>query len=86
MFIILETGYLQLWALYKSDLRISSARKHIGMIRIKHFWTYIEQQQYISHYRLAGKNRTLTPLHWEYGGSHGITFTVPLSDNLEMLS
>ena len=78
MFIILETGYLQLWALYKSDLRISSARKHIGMIRIKHFWTYIEQQQYISHYRLAGMNSTLS---MDYGGSYGITLTVPLSDN-----
>ena len=37
MFTILKNGYFQLWFLYKSVLRICTARKHNGMIKIKHF-------------------------------------------------
>ena len=33
---ILKTDYFQLWFLYS---RISTVRKHIGIIRIKHFYT-----------------------------------------------
>ena len=36
MFIILNTDYVQLCFHYKSDLRISIARKFIGIIRIVH--------------------------------------------------
>ena len=32
-------NYFQLWVLYKSDLRISTAQKHMGTIRNKHFHT-----------------------------------------------
>ena len=32
--IILKMDYFQLWVLYKSDLRISTAGKHIGIIGI----------------------------------------------------
>ena len=30
MFIALKTDYLQLWVLYKSDLRISTSEKRVG--------------------------------------------------------
>ena len=37
LFIILKTDNFQLWFLYKRDLRISTARKHLGNVRNKHF-------------------------------------------------
>ena len=33
----LKTDYFILYFLCKSDLRISTAEKHLGIIRIKHF-------------------------------------------------
>ena len=37
---VYNSDYFQLGVFYKSYLRISTAEKHIGTIRIKHFWTY----------------------------------------------
>ena len=38
MFIILKTGYFQVWFLYKSDLRISTAGKHNEISKTEHFY------------------------------------------------
>ena len=38
MFIILKTDYFQMWVFFTRDLRISTAGKHIGILRIKHFY------------------------------------------------
>ena len=37
MLIVLKTDYFQLGLVHKSDLRIFTARKHLEVIRIKHF-------------------------------------------------
>ena len=34
MFFMLKIGYFQQWFLYKNDLRISLAEKHVGIIRL----------------------------------------------------
>ena len=34
---ILKSDYLQFSTLYKSDSRISTAKTHVGTIRVKHF-------------------------------------------------
>ena len=43
----LERQY-QMWFLYKSDLRISTAEKHYGIIRIKHFKA-VKKRRYSPH-------------------------------------
>ena len=52
MFRILKTDDFQMWFLYKSDLRICFAEKHLGIIRIKQLWTYSEtlNNEYIERY------------------------------------
>ena len=37
LFMILKSDYLQFSTLYKSDSRISTAKTHVGTIRVKHF-------------------------------------------------
>ena len=39
MYKILKTKYFQLWFLFKSNLRFSTAEKHEVIIKIKHFKT-----------------------------------------------
>ena len=66
MFIILKTKYFQLWFLYKSDLRISTAEKLLGVIKIKF---KPKKRQYLPQFIVI----------FVYRGSPEITLTAPLS-------
>ena len=50
MFIVKKAAYFPFGFLYKRDLRISTAEKHTGIIRIKLFLNR-DNRQYIPHYR-----------------------------------
>ena len=48
MFLISKKDNFQLWFLYKSDLRISTAGKYMGIIRKK--LLRVEKRKYLTHY------------------------------------
>ena len=52
MFAILKTDYFQLWVLYNSDFRISTAGKYKGIIRKKGndlaYWHFFMERNWVS--------------------------------------